>query len=189
MRLRALCLVLFVGLCARPVAAGPILSITPSTSTVNQGDSFSLDINISDVTDLYGYQFDLLYDPTILTANAITEGTFLAGGGSTLFIPGDATSTPGDLSFTIGLLLGAVSGVSGDGTLAQVSFTAASAGLSAISFSNVILQDSVGGIINAQSVNASVNSVTPVPEPGTLVLLGCGLAAMAWSGRRKLMGV
>ena len=105
MRLRTLCLVLFVGLCARPVAAAPILSIEPGTSTVNQGDTFFLDINITNVTDLFGFQFDILCDPTILTANETVEGGFLSTGGSTLFIPGDAVSTPGDLSFTIGLLL------------------------------------------------------------------------------------
>ena len=63
MRLRTLCLVLFVGLCARPVAAAPILSIEPGTSTVNQGDTFFLDIDITNVTDLFGFQFDILVRP------------------------------------------------------------------------------------------------------------------------------
>jgi hypothetical protein len=193
MRLRTLCLVLFVGLCARPVAAAPILSIEPGTSTVNQGDTFFLDINITGVTDLYGFQFDVLYDPTILTANDITEGAFLPSGGFTFFIPADPAATPGNLGTTYDLLLGPLQGVSGDGTLARISFTAASGGPSSISLSNLLLQDSVGNIIDfdtqtgTPSTSVDVNSTAPVPEPGTLMLVGSGIA-MAWRKRRHLTG-
>jgi len=189
MKLRALCLVLFVGLCARSVAAAPILSIDPSTSTVNQGDTFFFDINITNVIDLYGFQFDILYDSTVLTANEITEGTFLAVGGPTFFFPG--TNTPGNLSFTEGFLAGAVPGVSGDGTLARVSFTAASGGSSSISLAdiNLLLLDSNLNPIDAGTLDARVDvnasSTAPVPEPGTLMLVGSGVA-MAWRNRRKL---
>jgi hypothetical protein len=44
MRLRTLCLVLFVGLCARPVA-GAVYRLSGHV-TVNQGDTFFLDINM-----------------------------------------------------------------------------------------------------------------------------------------------
>lgn len=189
MKLRALCLVLFFGLCARSVAAAPILSIEPSTSTVNQGDTFFLDINITGVTDLYGFQFDLSYDPSILLANDISEGAFLASSGNqTLFLPGDM-STPGNIAFNIGLILGGVPGATGDGTLARVSFTAASGGSSSLSLSNLLLQDSIGDFIEADALSASVDvnasSTAPVPEPGTLMLVGSGVA-MAWRNRRKL---
>jgi hypothetical protein len=189
MRLRTFCLVLFVGLCARPVAASPIISIVPDASTVNQGDTFFLDINISGVTDLYGFQFDVLYDPTILTANETVDGGFLAGA---QFIPGD-TSTPGNIGFTIGFLSGEVPGISGDGTLARVSFTAASGGSSLISLldENLLLLDSGLFSIDVDTLGATVNvnssSTAPVPEPGTLMLVGSGLA-MAWRKRRHLTG-
>jgi len=189
MKLRALCLVLFVGLCARSAAASPIVSIVPDSSTINQGDTFFLDVNITGVTDLYGFQFDLSYDPSILLANDISEGAFLASSGNpTLFLPGDM-STPGNIAFNIGLILGGVPGATGDGTLARVSFTAASGGSSSISLSNLLFQDSIGDFIEPDTLNASVDvnasSTAPVPEPGTLMLVGSGIA-MAWRNRRKL---
>jgi hypothetical protein len=36
-----------------------VVSIDPPSSSVNVGDNFALDVNISNVTDLYGFQFDL----------------------------------------------------------------------------------------------------------------------------------
>ena len=194
MRLRTLCLVLFVGLCARPVAAAPILSIEPGTSTVNQGDTFFLDINITDVTDLFGFQFDVLYDPTILTANddrwrassfplAVRRFSFRA----------IAVSTPGDLSFTIGSASGSESSgrerewhawrgsVSPQPQAAPVRF------LCPICCSRTRLaSSSIRRTLNA-SVDVNASSTAPVPEPGTLMLVGSGLA-MAWRKRRHLTG-
>src|SRR5262249_18865745 len=181
--------VLVVLALARPALATPVVAIAPSSKTVTQGDSFTLDVSIAGAVDLYGFQFDVEFNPLVLTATDVTEGPFLATGGSTLFFPGDFTTTPGLISFNGGSLTGLVPGVSGGGVLAHLSFTATQAGSSAITLSNGLFVDSalveiaaalVGGDV---TINRSTQSPT-VPEPATLMLVASGIAA-AVRRRRK----
>ena len=57
------------------------LFIDPSSLNVTVGQTFSLSVSISGVTDLYAFQFDIGYDPNVLSANTISEGAFLPTGG------------------------------------------------------------------------------------------------------------
>jgi hypothetical protein len=184
----ALCLVLFVGLFARPVVASPIVSIGPASGPVTAGSSFFLDIAITGVSDLFGFQFDVFYNPTLLMANPIVEGSFFSSAGSSIFIPGDNT-VPGSITFNAGALLGPVFGASGDGTLARLNFTALAAGTSTVSLSHLFLLDSGLSEIDAStqgaSVTAAASTASPIPEPGTMVLFGSGLLAV-WRSRRRL---
>jgi len=123
----SLALIAIVTLAVTPAVAGPIgLSVQPANSIVNEGQSFDVDIVISDVVDLYAYQFDLSFsfNATVLEATAVTEGAFLPGGGSTFFMPGTIDNTAGTISFTAGTLTGPTLGVSGSGVLATISFNA-----------------------------------------------------------------
>ncbi len=73
---------------------------------------------MTDVSDLYAFQFDLAFDPTILELQSISEGTFLPGAGSTNFFPGTIDNTGGTATATADSLVGAIPGASGSGTLA-----------------------------------------------------------------------
>jgi hypothetical protein len=185
-RTSALCVVLLFGLCARPAVASTIVSIDPVVSTVAPNGSFVLDIDIKNVSDLFGFQFDLIYNPALLMANEIVEGSFFASTGDSFFIPGLIDNVAGNIMFTADTLEGEVPGVSGDGTLAQVSFTALSPGTSTVNVdpSTVILLDSAFNELTATTEGATVNAVAAVPEPTTLVLLGTGVVAV-WRSRRK----
>ena len=77
--------------------AVPILSIGPPSMTVQPNQGFSLNIRIADITDLYAFQFDLAFNPTILSAASVTEGPFLPSGGSTVFILEPSTTLRGRL--------------------------------------------------------------------------------------------
>ena len=174
---------------ALPAAAAPILSVSPVSPIVNVGDTFTVNIDLSNVTDLYGFQFDLGFDPTRLqvvpqNSQAVTEGSFLKQGGATDFLSG-VDNGLGTIEFTLAFLLGAVPGVSGSGNIASITFMALATGVSPFTLSNYLLLDSAGGLIDPTIQNGSVEITTSaaVPEPGTLLLLASGLAVAA---RRRL---
>jgi general secretion pathway protein D len=148
-------------------------------STVAPNDSFFLDVDIKNVTDLFGFQFDLLFNPALLMANETVEGSFFGSTGNSFFIPGTIDNGLGSIEFTADSLLGAVDGVSGDGTLARINFTSLALGTSAIDFANVFLLDSTLTEISATTESGSVTTTTTsVPEPASVLLLGIGLVAV-----------
>lgn len=179
-----LCLVLGAG--TRPATASPIIRIQPSSSTVTTGSFFDVFVEISPVTDLFAYQFDITFDPAIVSAVSISEGPFLATGGSTFFIPGSIDNTAGTITFTANSLLGALSGVTGNGTLADVQFSALSEGTSVIALSNVQLLDSTLNDISVTTADGTVGvSRVPVPEPGTFSILLAGLSVLGLVARSR----
>jgi len=168
-----------------PVSATPILSITPSSPVVQPGQSFSLHVDIANVTDLFALQFDLAFNPAVLSVASITEGSFLPSGGSTFFIPGTIDNTGGTIAATGDSLLGAIAGVSGSGTLATISLQALTLGTSSITLSHVLLLDSSLGEITVSlgAGSVTVQPATGVPEPSATLLLAIGLAgvfALGW---------
>ena len=179
--LKSLVLLLAILICNSPVLAVPIVSVQPSTTTPTVGSSFNVLINISAVTDLFGYQFDIQFNPSILSAKSVTEGLFLSAGGATFFIPGTIDNTAGTITFTSDVLISAVSGVTGSGTLANVGFSAIAKGPSAISLSNVELLDSKFNDIafSTTGTNITVDGTSPrIPESNTGLLLGLGTLSM-----------
>src|SRR5690242_1252599 len=142
-RLRAALILLALTSMLFPTAfADPILSIQPPSTSVAAGNTFAVDVNISNVSDLFAFQFDITFNPGILSATSIIEGAFLPGGGTTFFIPGTIDNSGGTISSNADTLIGAISGVSGGGTLAILDFTTLGTGMSAIDIANVTLLDS-----------------------------------------------
>jgi hypothetical protein len=71
----------------------PTVSIEPSTTNVTVGNIVSLNINISGVTDLYGFQLDLAFTPTTLTADTLlTAVSGVTGSGTLAIVQFDAIS-------------------------------------------------------------------------------------------------
>jgi hypothetical protein len=166
-----------------PVLADPIVSIQPAASTQSVGTFFDVFVDVSSVTDLFAYQFDITFDPSILSAVDITEGPFLATNGLTFFIPGIIDNVAGTITFTSDSLLGALPGVTGSGSLATVSFSALAKGASQFDLSNVELLDSALADIAFTTAggNVEITSVTPAPEPSSIALLAFGLVVMGFS--------
>ena len=146
-------------------------------TTVSPGQTFTLDVSVSGAVDLYGYQFDVGFDPLILAANSVSEGPFLQGAGATVFFPGSIDNVGGTISFNAASLTGLVPGATGTGTLATLSFTSLGAGSSSVGLFNVLAFDSFGEGIELATSGGTVN-VSGVPEPGSALLLSLGLLAL-----------
>lgn len=102
--------------------------LDPTSQTVSAvGDSFAVNVSIADVSNLYGYQFKLYYDSSIMNGTGQpAEGSFLSsGGGQTFFYTVSFTdhynSTYGVVWVT-STLTGSVPGVSGGGVLVMITF-------------------------------------------------------------------
>jgi len=105
------------------------------------GDSFTMDVVITGVNNVFSASFDIVYNSTILDYINYTEGTFLSENGqvATSFLVSDQTGR-----LVVGATrLGQVPGVNAAGNeiLMSIAFKAKKAGSSSVSFENNNLLD------------------------------------------------
>lgn len=152
--------------------------VYPSSSTVAVGQTFFIDVKISDVVDLYGWEFKLGWNPNLLNVTDVTEGPFLRQGGSTFFSK-KINNTAGYILVDC-TLLGSVLGVSGGGTLATVKFYAKGEGTSVLDLYDTKLVNSLEQPI---AHTANDGSVTVSKSVGGIVIPVNKLALLVpWIG-------
>jgi hypothetical protein len=161
------------------------------SGSVNLGNIFSIPVSISNVSDLYAFQFDLSFDPAVLELLGITEGAFLPTAGATSFSPGAIDNLAGTATFTADSVVGPVPGASGSGDLAWFEFKAIGFVSSNLTLSNVILLDSSLTDIAFTTQDGKVDVLSEVvPEPATLPLVGaafCTVLAILFRRRRAVI--
>lgn len=138
---------------AYPVSAttDTVVSINAPT-TGHAGNDFSIDVVVSPGTNIAGGQFNLSYNPSLVTFNGITEGNlFKQNGALTYFMQGQTGY--GTINNVAAVILGAGQSVSTSGIMATVHFTAISSGVCTFTLTNVIVGDT-----NGQSVPIIVNN-------------------------------
>ena len=182
---------------------GTTIYVDPASLT-NPSSPFSVNINISDVADLYAWEFKLYYKTAILTISTVTVGPLLndtVGTGNTWanVTTTDAYNATHGRIYAAQSILGDRQGAAAtlpyDETLASLSFTVdGPAGTTPLSFADTKL---VG--FN-YTTNKAIFSITHTATDGSVTITGVpefplGLALeMAlivtivyvwWSGKRK----
>jgi hypothetical protein len=125
--------------------SAPNLSVEPTSTNVRGGENFTVNVDVADVVDLATWEFKIYFFRQILNAASVTEGSFLRQGGSTAFLIVDFNNgynaTYGRVWLTC-TLLGNISGVGGNGSLAAITFLTVHGGNATIHLADTVLGDS-----------------------------------------------
>jgi hypothetical protein len=118
------------------------LFVEPTVFRKSQGATFTVNITIENVTDLYAFDISLYYNTTLLDALNVAEGPFLKSVGDTITIKSEVNDEVGQVRMAIALL-GAPAGANGDGVLFTVTFKASTeaTGPSALSLQDTDLSN------------------------------------------------
>lgn len=127
-------------------------------------DVVILSVSIAD--PLIGFEFDLRFDPTRLTALWVEDGDFFPNP-----IALETDLTPPDVGVA---RLNGGAAVSGQGVLVRIHFDAIAAGIVDLGLLNVVLSNASGDPLTVTV--ASDRRLTLVPEPTFLVPLTLGFA-------------
>jgi hypothetical protein len=123
----------------------PILQIIPSYYTVeNVSEPFSLNLTITNATDLYGWEVKIYYLNALVECVNVTQGPFLSSVNNTFWLPivnNTYNATFGRTHMACSLL-GMIPGVNGSGTLATITFQAKRGGNTTLHLTDTKLADS-----------------------------------------------
>jgi len=164
---------------------GAKVTISPAAQSVEAGQQATVQVMIEDVSNLYGAEVHLSFDPTLLNVSSITPGAFPDPASGS--VVSDYDNAAGTVYYAITLLAPAPA-VDGSGVLCDVTFNALTEGISPVTITDAILADVQGAEIPVTTSNGEVviTIVPEIPEPGTLILLGSGLVGLAAFARRKI---
>lgn len=110
------------------------LEVDPRISVVAPGEAFSIDITVTNVTDLYAFQINMTFDPAVLNCTNVDEGPFLGTAGSTWWQDVTINNYDGWVFFGDSLFPAPPDGATGSGDLAMVTFNVVAEGESSMSF-------------------------------------------------------
>lgn len=159
----------------------PTLSITPNTTHLTAaqlGTNIQVDLIISNVQNLYAWNLNLTWNPSVLNLTDITEGPFLSSADHTLFTwtPSISANTrnQGYIQNVAASLLSG-KGIDGNGVLATITFQVIDIGTSTLSIDGSELAPQITTDVS-QRISATItnglvvvdNQANNSPTPTTL---------------------
>jgi len=135
-------------------SSAAVVFVSPFNVNVRVNQTFEVEVNVFGVSDLYGWEFKLGYNTSLLELVTINEGSFLNSSRDTYFVP-KVMSTDGCVLAGCTSLRN-VSGVSGNGTLASVEFRAKKLGSCTLDLYDTKLVNSAKQLVEHSEVDGSV---------------------------------
>jgi hypothetical protein len=190
--------ILAVAMVGAQQAHADTVSLNLSSATVTLGSAATITLDISGLgngTALGTFDLNVAFDPGILNFSSATFGDSGLGDQLDLEALGTISSTtPGigtvelfELSLDSPAVLASSQATSF--SLVTLDFHTLGLGQSALSISINALGDQIGNSLNAATLDGSVTvnpSTVTSPEPGTVLLLGCGMLTLAGATRKRI---
>jgi len=132
--------------------------VSPQNSSTTVGQDFAVNISVSNATDLYGWEFKLSWNNTILHLLNVTEGSFLKSVGATFFTH-NLNATDQHIIVDCTRLVD-LPEVSGNGVLATVTFHVEQPGSCDLNLYDTALLNSFEQSINHTTENGHFTEET-----------------------------
>jgi hypothetical protein len=138
------------------IPSSTVLFVEPKTVQGTTGQDFTVNVSISNVADLYGWQIELSWNSSLLNVTNVLEGPMLKSSGNSTFFSPVVNNDAGNLRALCTRLLSFgsnVTGVSGHGTLMTVQFEVIGSGACDLNLYGTQLLDS-----NSRAISHTVQS-------------------------------
>jgi len=139
-----------------PAEKEGVLYLEPANLSLTPSQDFTVELRATSITNLKGYSVTLSYDPALLSLKEVTEGLFFSSKGKSFFYK-RVDDTKGTVLIDCAIL-GPDLSVSGEGTLATLSFTCLKAGSTSVEFSLAKTRDAHNKEIVTTKRNAKLKS-------------------------------
>lgn len=136
---------------------GPALRIYPLYSEIQSGQSSSVEIYLEEVDHVRGIEIELNYDPTVVSFQGYNEDDLLNQFNGEVVVINENQS--GSVSITLATIFGDSNGLSGTGSILELSLLGLSPGSTFFEFSSIVFKDSLN---NSITVNDYENGVVVV---------------------------
>jgi len=153
-----------------PTLSGTVLSVEPPSLidiSLVPGSTFDILINITNVNNLYGFEFKLGYATSVLTATGITLGPFFPPNSAEWINLIDDTASYAWYSLTLPLGTPPELSLDGNGTIAIISFSVDNFGVSKLDLRDVLMADGYANPITPNIRDGYFANVA-IPPPVTL---------------------
>jgi general secretion pathway protein D len=116
------------------------LVLRPAEVVTQQGATFTVQLELENVQNLFSAPFRVKFDPQLLRLNEIQAGGLLSGDGKQIAFTRNILNDAGEAIVTLNRVPGS-GGVNGSGTLAVLTFQAVGRGVTTVSFPGLLLRN------------------------------------------------